>query len=248
MPRALYDSCQLPGINPVLITPEVVMPVTRHTKDYVLCFDCEQLMNRKGESWMIPRLLTVDGMFPLHTALANLSPDLADSEMKIYATAKIPQIEGDRVLHFATGLFWKGSVHSWRGDQKDPSIHLGPYSEQIRKFLIGETPYPRNVKLFVTFSPPSVAVMGFAPPYEGNRMATWRNFICDVPGVQFAIAVGQSIPRDLTIYSFSENPVRPVMVWGESARSSRLQNMESFLKAYKTKSFQEQRKRRLQTK
>jgi hypothetical protein len=61
-----------------------------------------------------------------------------------------------------------------------------------------------NIKLFITVSPPSDAVMGFALPYEGNRMATWRNFICDVPGMQFAIAVGQRIPRDLTVFSFSE--------------------------------------------
>lgn len=248
MPRALYDSCQLPGIQPVLITPEVVMPTTRQTKDYVLCFDCEQLMNRQGECWMLPRLPTIDGAFPFHAALADLSPDLADPEMKIYVTAPIPEIEGDRVLHFATGLFWKASVHSWRGDQKDPSINLGPYSEQLRTFLLGETPYPRNIKLFITVSPPSDAVMGFALPYEGKRMATWRNFICDVPGMQFAIAVGQRIPRDLTVFSFSENLARPVMVWTGLARNLRRRNLESFLKAYKTKGFQEQRKRRSQTK
>jgi hypothetical protein len=244
MPRALYDMCSLPGIDPILITSEVVMPVSRHTKDYVLCFDCEQLLNRNGENWMIPRLLTIQKSFPFYDALSNRTPDIYDPEMAVYATAYIPQIDVNCVLHFGMGLFWKASVHSWKGGERDPSINLGPYSEKVRTFLLGDTTFPTNIKLFVTVSRPADAVMGFTPPYEGTRESTWRNFLCYVPGIEFGIAVGKLIPRALTIFSFSENSSRPLFIWDKMPRNLRNLNKSIYLKAHKTRSFHAQRKRR----
>lgn len=244
MPRALYDLCQIPGVAPVLISPEVVMSTARHTKDHLLCSDCEQLLNRNGEGWLLPKLFTVEQRFPFYEILASTTPDISESDMAVYAAIHHPQIDIACVIHFAMALFWKASVHSWSGGRNEPSIALGPYSEELRKFLLGANPFPKNIELFVNVTRPAVAVNGFAPPYEGSRMRTWRNFLCFVPGVQFFIAVGKLIPSDLRSFSFSGNSARPILVWDTMAHNIRELHKSVYLKAHKAKKFLEARRKR----
>jgi hypothetical protein len=65
--------------------------------------------------------------------------------MAVYLATQNPEIEVEKLTHFALGLFWKASVHSWRGDTTRPRIDLGPYSEEIRKWLRGQNAFPKYV-------------------------------------------------------------------------------------------------------
>lgn len=73
------------------------------------------------------------------------------------------------------GIFWKASIHSWRGRTQTPMIDLGAYSDAIRLWLRGECTFPKHVSLWVTLSRPqraqtSVASkkLGFQRPNELN--------------------------------------------------------------------------------
>src|ERR1700688_3291443 len=104
MPRALYESCQMPGIDPILISEDVVMPATRHVKDYLLCSDCEKLLNRDGENWVLPKLVTKERDFPLYATLVSAGPILVDSEITVYSGAESHQIDVGSVINFGIGL------------------------------------------------------------------------------------------------------------------------------------------------
>ena len=238
MPRALYEAARRPGNDTILISPEVVMPATRHVKDYLLCLDCENRLNRDGESWVLPRLATTHTRFPMYQALVSEGPIMADSEFTVYSGAHNPLIEVDSIVNFALGLFWKASVHSWKGgSSKEPLIDLGPYSERFRRFLFDKTKFPEHVALWVCAASPESAIMGFHPPYETERSPTWRNFLCLVPGVHLMLAVGKGIPYDLSKFSISHNLQAPILVWDRISGNLRNQLKSTFLRANKTQSF-----------
>ena len=94
---------------------------------------------------MVPLLATVDKKFPLLDIIEQFPPDVPDGELRAYAASRNPAIEVDKLIHFAMGVFWKASIHSWKRGNKDPLIELGPYRESVRVFLRGETQFPRNM-------------------------------------------------------------------------------------------------------
>lgn len=50
-------------------------------------------------------------------------------------------------------VFWRASVHVWERPLKSESpIRLGPYEETCRKYLLGETDFPKNVALTLVVS------------------------------------------------------------------------------------------------
>ena len=238
MPRAVYEAARRPGNDTILVSPEVVMPATRHVKDYLLCRDCENLLNCDGESWVLPRLATTYTHFPMHQALVSEVPIMVDSEFTVYSGARNPLIDVDSIINFSMGLFWKSSVHSWKGGRsKEPLIELGPYSERFRSFLFDKTKFPEHVALWVCAASPHSAILGFHAPYEAERSQTWRNFLCLVPGIHFMLAVGKGIPHDLSKFSISHNLKAPILVSDPFTENMRTRMKSTLLKAKKTQSF-----------
>src|SRR5207244_3641154 len=114
------------------------------TQTYLLCDDCENTLSRGGEAWVIGKLLTLEKEFPLYDLLTQREPDVAVDGMLIYCAASNPQIKADKLMHFALGVFWKASVHSWGLSENDSLIELGPYSEKIRLWLRSEGSFPEH--------------------------------------------------------------------------------------------------------
>src|SRR5256885_5057970 len=142
MPASLYDLCRAPDSEPVFVTSQVVMHTSRQTKHPLLCWNCEQLISSSGESWVLPRLATIDGKFPLVEILTSRPPEVVDDESTAYAAAKNPGIDVSKLLHFASSIFWKAAVHSWKGGQTEPQIELGPYADPLRRFVLKAGPFP----------------------------------------------------------------------------------------------------------
>lgn len=211
MPRALYDLCRTKESEPVRATSEVIMQTSRQTKDYLLCEQCEEILNKEGENWVLPKLARFKGDFPLHSILEKVPPDVSEGTASCYAASRNPEIDIDSIVHFAAGIFWKASVHSWTGSDQEPLIELGPYSEQLRKFLIGNTAFPRHVVLTVGLPPPSAVLNTFVDPYQGGASGN-RNYMFHVPGMHFSIAVGRSISTELREICFSRNPLHPIVL------------------------------------
>jgi len=49
----------------------------------------------------------------------------------IYARSK-PEIDVEKLTHFALGIFWKAGVHSWKKNKDEPMINLGVYGQPLR--------------------------------------------------------------------------------------------------------------------
>jgi hypothetical protein len=160
---------------------------------------------------VLPKLATWDQGFPFYDLLARIPPDVTEGEGAAYAVSRNPAVNVEAITHFASGIFWKASVHSWLKDRKEPRIELGPYSDQLRQFLLGEAPFPVHAMLNVGIVPPNIKFINALEPYRGSATGT-RNYVFNVPGMQFVLTVGKTISPELRATCFHANPLHPIIV------------------------------------
>lgn len=187
------------------------MHTDRQLKAYLLCAGCEDVLNKGGESWVTPRLATLEKTFPLHDLLMEAHAGFKDENGGIYYAATNPGFKVEKLTHFALGIFWKAAVHSWRGSKTEPMIDLGPYAETIRRWLRGETGFPENLHLAVALSKPETAFIVLQEPVE-TKAKPWRTFLLNVPGVMFTLNIGENIEPDMRMCCIHQNPEHPVFV------------------------------------
>ena len=211
MARGLYDYCRTADSEPIKMGAGIIMQTSRQTKDYLLCGQCEDVLNKGGENWILPKLATIEKSFPLYEMLSRVTPVFDEGDLRVYNTALIPEVAADKIAHFAVGMFWKASVHSWLGGETDPRIELGPYSEALRRFLLGHTTFPENVALLVEIVPPSAASIGILDPCE-RVCDQWHTFFCYVPGILFALSVGKQLSEEIRTGCFVGNSNHPLLV------------------------------------
>jgi hypothetical protein len=85
-------------------------------------------------------------------------------------------IDRQKLGYFALSVFWRGSVHVWRGSSKKaPVIQLGEYEEPIRRYLLGETPFPAGIAVMPFVCTDQFSQSVFYEPSRGNDAdaTTW---------------------------------------------------------------------------
>jgi len=212
LPARLYKYCRQGEHRPIKLGNGVILPTDRELQDHLLCKSCEDLLSAAGETWVNPKLATWDRTFPLYDLLNQKPPDCHGDDITIYFARRNPAIEVEQLEHFALGIFWKASVHSWRGTSRQPLIQLGPYSDAIRKWLKGESDFPRHVYLRVVIATPPAAQIVLVAPYETPRDA-WHHFVLHVPGLLFLLDVGKQVDKAERAISISYDPQQPIFVY-----------------------------------
>ena len=132
LPKAAYKLSRAEALknpNPVLISGARSWQSSDQVHDFVFCRDCEQLLSRNGENWVIRQLADEDG-FPLLANLHSTPAAVIDDDMKVYACDPMSSFDCDKLAHFGMGIFWKGHAHQWPNCER---LHLGNYGEPIRK-------------------------------------------------------------------------------------------------------------------
>lgn len=176
-----------------------------------------------------------DGEFPLVDLLERLPADVDQEQLKVYGVAKNSCIDVPKLSHFAMGVFWKASVHSWMGGKDTPMIELGPYGDKVRDFLVGSGPFPADISLLVWVAPKDRMLVTIGQPYRGSA-TKYRNFAFYVPGIQFVLYVGRQITEPIRQLCFCANPSHPIVVCDTSERFLKImKQMEKT--AHKSKRF-----------
>lgn len=197
IPAAIYDYCRSGDESPIRVADGVVMQTDRQVQAPLLCSCCEQMLNQCGETWANPKFARLGGRFPLYEMVTAVPPLFAD----LHSTAMNPLVDREKLTHFALGIFWKASIHSWRGGDHLPSIGLGPYSDSIRQWLHGESSFPEHVCLTINVARPERAPIVFRPPLE-TRIKGVRFFSFVVPGAVFILNTGKTIPEEVKACCF----------------------------------------------
>jgi hypothetical protein len=138
-----------------------------------------------------------------------------------YSAADTPAIDRDKIAYFGISVFWRASIHTWElEDGEKVKIDLGPkYNEELRQYLMGLTPVPKNASLqLVVCSDPLNRGLFFAP--TENQKIKDRTFIFVARGMQFffrvsntlkdferRLSIVNSVERWITVKDCGKHPV-----------------------------------------
>jgi hypothetical protein len=221
-----------PNPDPIAVTFRKARQTSKQTTDYLLCSDCEGILDRMGEKHVLPLLADERG-FPLYGMLAQIPPDVDEPDLVIYSCAKIPSLNCEKITHFAAGIFWKAAVHSWRNANSTVKIDLQGHEKDLGEYLVGAKSFPDDVALILRVAPPSVPLLSAVAPVtvrDQNHNMHWFY----VPGINFSLHVGEQAMREFREGSFAHNPGRPVFVDPTVALTLGKLYRETFLTAEKS--------------
>ena len=236
IPAAIYEYCRGTSASPARVGEGKVRLTDRQTQAYLLCFACEGVLNRGGEMWTNGKLATIEQSFPLYDLLMNSRKSFEDAKGGIYFAAANPNFDFEGLAHFAMGIFWKASVHSWRGGEKAPLIELGSYSDPIRMWLLGETAFPKNTYLSVNLARPGGILVSMHEPVR-STFTEWHTFLLQVPGTLFILHIGKTIEADMRECCFYTNPGHPVFVSDDVTAEVNRRLASHYGESKKTKSY-----------
>jgi hypothetical protein len=216
LPKGAYKpsrSSNLKNPNPAVISGGRLYQTSDQVHDFVFCWDCEQLLSREGENWIIPQLASEEG-FPLLALLHSVPPAIPADDFNVYSCAGIGGIDCDKLARFGIGMFWKGHAHEWPNCER---LRLGAYGEPIRKFLLGEGAFPEHVALLIQ------VVDSVEPPFSGripNLIETQPCHLLSfyVAGVDFYLAVGRGMHPEWRKACFYRDPAHPLVAGAHVGR------------------------------
>src|SRR5438270_10626815 len=88
LPKRLYAfgrAEKLKNPNPVMSINGELKQISDQYRGYVFCKDCEDLLNKNGEKWVLANIpQNYDDPFPLHLALEPLTPTLIAKDHSVY--------------------------------------------------------------------------------------------------------------------------------------------------------------------
>ncbi len=95
--RAVYDYLRTDQLHPIIVGGGKVRATTDQLQAELLCNDCEQILNRGGEQWMVGKLCTFNRQFPLYDTLHRQPPIDTDPDGETFAARTNPDIDVQRI-------------------------------------------------------------------------------------------------------------------------------------------------------
>lgn len=140
LPKAGYRllTKSVGGDAPIVLNSKVAIATNEQVGGHVFCEKCEDLLNKNGEAWTLKHCFRENHGFALREVLDAEPPEFdSGSGLKVWFGAKIPSIDKDQLIYFASSIFWRISIHEWKSGNKAilrPQLG-GTYESEFREFL-----------------------------------------------------------------------------------------------------------------
>lgn len=214
LPKAVYRYLRSPGEqDPTLVTPRRFGPTSKQIKARLLCSECEQRFNDGGERWMLRH---GHRGFRLRELLLGVPPHFTTEYGPVFSCAAIPNVDVQKLTHFALSVFWRTAVYPWSGAEYQ--IDLGKrYESEIRAFLLGTSEFPANAVLTVWVADSEMPDSLFCAPY-GGRWQHCFQYEFFMQGVLFRLLLGSKLPLNFRQMCFVRSPEHLVLLTSEVER------------------------------
>jgi hypothetical protein len=195
MPKALYRMTKKEGGplgDPILVTRETTGQTGRQFWAHLLCSECEKRFNDGGEAYVMGQVHNGE-RFPLLERLNVAMPVQAAPGIALFS-GRAMGVDTDRLAYFAMSIFWRASVRRWPshgGGQIWKS--LGADEDRVRRYLLGETPFPENMVLLITVCNDWQSQGSFFSPAAVRGAPA--SFGLQTRGIYFRLFVGPDIPE-----------------------------------------------------
>lgn len=178
--------------NPITVRDGKALQVSTQVTEYMLCRDCEDRFE-VPENYVAKLAYTPEGdPLILHVLGVTSRGSASDPTISI----PVGSLDTDKLVYFAASVFWRAAVAKTDGFEK---LELGPYREELRRYLLGELPFPGRARVTLTVLDlqPKVGLVGlhnFMAFPMTDRLHGYRVhqfFIC---GLHFGLAIGNVLP------------------------------------------------------
>src|SRR5664279_585353 len=97
LPKSMYSYCRsADGLDPIRFNKDIISPTSQQTHDYLLCGECEDILNERGETWICSKLATYEHSFPLYDLVTTEPPLFAEDDWAVYLGANNPRLDIDK--------------------------------------------------------------------------------------------------------------------------------------------------------
>src|SRR5262245_14220621 len=158
----------------------------------MLCSACEHRFDKCGEEWLIENCWQDATTFPLRATLLASDPFQHKRGIQAFNAKGSLATDFGKLVYFAGSVFWRGCL-TWRfGKETTERLELGPYEEELRRFLLGDTPFPANIVLIISASlnRDDRYNRQITVPHPAGRAAGGHRFMFVVPGLTFIAIIG----------------------------------------------------------
>jgi hypothetical protein len=200
--------------HPVVITANIAIKSSREVKAPLLCDDCEKRFNVRGEDWVLRNCLR-EAAFPLQETLIREQPLHVDSHANfaVFPGTAVSGVSIEHLSYFAASVFWRAGAREWGVDKGKPlRLQLGPYAEELRRFLVDEAPFPRDAVLLVAVAQKRELENFSTLPVLVGHNALFRSYWFKVPGITFRLLVGRGLPGEYRELCAIRSPERRIVV------------------------------------
>ena len=199
--------------NPFSISRTTAIQTSKQKWAHLLCDDCEQRLNKYGETWVLKNCVQNDDSFPLMSILASRSADVSspDNPTKLYYTSNITQVDILALAYFAVSIFWRGTIYAWNSDGSIP-VTLGPFQEQFRKYLLGLEDFPIHCSLLVIVRERKIIDRITYGEPVGGRHGNIHRYNFAMPGLAFTLITSKNVPANFREKCFVHGSGNPIIV------------------------------------
>jgi len=183
LPKAGFRRLRENGYAPTVIR-DITITKDEQIHDYVFCPDCEDSLNKNGETWVLRYCFDDETGFRLGDLVRGLAPIAGDDRMSAYTVAGIPNIDVQKLTYFGISVFWRAAVHDWktgRDHLNTPKI-ADEDREAMRLYLIGGT-FPPNVVLQLGLLSKPEMLASFSTPDGGLDQGSLAEVLVSGPNV-----------------------------------------------------------------
>lgn len=212
LPKALYRMIGR-GSNPthpdtVQFTEGMQKKSSEQASRHLLCWDCEQLLSRNGEQWVLRNCYRGQGRFRLRTEVTK-RPALSQDEVTAYSASGE---EMTKLAYFSLSVIWRASLCDWfcRG-QKYDQFELGSYQEEVSRYLKGDAAVPSCVGVMVVLSALQRPWLAMCLPLV-YRQHSYHCYRFHIPGITFVATFGGTNCGDVEDRVSMIHPPNPILV------------------------------------
>jgi hypothetical protein len=134
-------------VHKLAVTETVAIQKNFRIAEYFLCPECEDRLNKGGESWVLQRSYRGGESFPLREALAKAPTVYPLNLANVVDARSVPNVVLQKIVYFAIGVFWKASARKWWGVDHLVQLDFGPYELKFRQFLLGNAALPDTIAI-----------------------------------------------------------------------------------------------------
>ena len=112
-------------------------------------------------------------------------------EVKKYSCVKAG-IDSEKLGYFALSMLWRGAIHEWQDPLGSPipKLDLGDMEEPMRRYLLGDGPFPDGIVVIVRVCDDSMSRETLINPIPAGGVDHYEMLTL---GVQFEMFVGAAI-------------------------------------------------------